>query len=96
MFDGLQVQVSDAKGLQDLAALVARPGEERSQVLWLDLQTEYIPRFSWVDDTRLAIQMLNREQNELQLVFADATDGRAAIVEASADAFLMSGLPPGS
>src|SRR5690606_1561489 len=29
MFDGLQVQVSDAKGLHDLAVLLARPGEER-------------------------------------------------------------------
>lgn len=29
MFDGLAVQVSDAKGLHDLASLVARPGEER-------------------------------------------------------------------
>lgn len=28
-FDGLSVQVSDAKGLHDLAALVARPGEDQ-------------------------------------------------------------------
>jgi dipeptidyl-peptidase-4 len=56
-------------------------------VLWLDLDTEYIPRFSWVDDTRLGVQLLNREQSELQLVFADAVDGRTRSVLVERDPY---------
>ncbi len=37
---------------------------------------EYTPRIDWVDETTLAIQRLNRRQNELQLLFVDTDRGR--------------------
>ena len=41
----------------------------------------YIPRVNWVPDAkRLAIQRLNREQNNLDLVLADAPSGKAATI----------------
>jgi dipeptidyl-peptidase-4 len=41
----------------------------------------YIPRVNWVPDSkRLAIQRLNREQNNLDLVLADAPSGKAATI----------------
>src|SRR6266850_3056837 len=41
----------------------------------------YIPRVNWVPDSkRLAIQRLNREQNNLDLVLADASSGKAATI----------------
>jgi dipeptidyl-peptidase 4 len=64
----------------------ARPSAEgNSNVLWLGLTAEYVPRFSWVDAGRVAVQLLNREQNELRIVFADAVTGetRSVLTERS-------------
>ena len=42
---------------------------------------EYIPRIKWTTDpTRLSIQLLNRHQNLLELVIADASTGKASVL----------------
>jgi dipeptidyl-peptidase-4 len=41
----------------------------------------YIPRVNWLPDSkRVAIQRLNREQNNLDLLFADAATGKSSVV----------------
>ena len=50
---------------------------ETGRTVWLDRAAEYIPRIDWADDTRLAVQLLNRGQDELELVLADGTTGRS-------------------
>ncbi|MBI2822139.1 MAG: S9 family peptidase [Acidobacteria bacterium] len=37
-------------------------------ISWLDAGAEYIPRFQWADAKTVALQLLNRHQNELDLV----------------------------
>jgi len=41
----------------------------------------YLPRVNWVPDSkRLAIQRLNREQNNLELLLADASNGKTSVI----------------
>jgi dipeptidyl-peptidase 4 len=41
----------------------------------------YIPRLNWVPDSRhLAIQRLNREQNNLDLLLTDASNGKTSVI----------------
>ncbi len=41
----------------------------------------YIPRVSWLPDSRhLAVQRLNREQTELDLLLADSTSGKSSLL----------------
>jgi dipeptidyl-peptidase 4 len=41
----------------------------------------YIPRVNWLPDSkRVAIQRLNREQNSLDLIFADAATGKSSVI----------------
>jgi len=50
------------------------------KTVWLDRVAEYIPRFQWIDANRLSVQLLNRAQTELELIFADATSARSQTV----------------
>lgn len=46
-----------------------------------DPATEYIPRIKWTNDpNKLSIFLLNRHQNQLDLVFADATTGKTQLI----------------
>lgn len=54
----------------------AKAGRRASDIVWLSLQAEYIPRIDWMDDGRVVVQALNRAQNELKLVLAGAGAGR--------------------
>jgi dipeptidyl-peptidase-4 len=56
---------------------------------WISLATEkdhetdndiYIPRFGWLRNGTLYIQVLNRAQNKLDLYFVDAESGRSRLV----------------
>ncbi|MEM7349753.1 MAG: S9 family peptidase, partial [Acidobacteriota bacterium] len=47
---------------------------------WLDRAAEYIPRIDWADESTLAVQLLNRGQDELELVLADPATGRSRSV----------------
>ncbi len=53
---------------------------ETGRTVWLDRAAEYVARIDWADDARLAVQLLNRGQDELELVLADATTGRSRSV----------------
>lgn len=52
-----------------------RAGRQPDYV-WVKGHAEYTPRIDWVDERTLAIQRLNRRQNELQLLFVDTDRGR--------------------
>jgi dipeptidyl-peptidase-4 len=58
---------------------------------WMDTGRDtnvYIARVAWLRDSqRLAIQRLNRAQNKLELLFADAADGRSQVVLTEEDRY---------
>lgn len=60
-------------------------GEAR--VMDIGQQTDiYIPRVNWLPDSRrVAIQRLNREQNQLALLVADASSGKSSLLLAEKD-----------
>jgi dipeptidyl-peptidase-4 len=48
-----------------------------------DIGTEkdiYIPRITWTADANLCIQRMNRLQNKIELLFANASDGRSKVI----------------
>lgn len=49
---------------------------KQSKYVWVEGHAEYTPRVGWADDTTVAVQRLNRGQNELQLLFVEAETGR--------------------
>ena len=53
---------------------------ESGRTAWLDRAAEYIPRIDWADADHLAVQLLNRGQDELELVLADPASGRSRSV----------------
>ena len=74
-------KAGDANPKVRVGVIAARPGaRKKPRVVWMRGETEYTPRFSWAGDELLAVQRLNREQNETEIVFADAVDGRARTV----------------
>ncbi len=58
---------------------------------WMDTGGDsniYIARVQWLRDSkRLAIERLNRAQNKLELLFADAADGRTQVVLTEEDPY---------
>jgi dipeptidyl-peptidase-4 len=44
---------------------------------WIDRAAEYVPRIQWVDESAAAVQLLNRGQDELELVLVDPSNGRS-------------------
>ncbi len=68
-------------GIVELPAPGGTGKETRvERAVWLDRAAEYIPRIDWVDADHLAVQLLNRGQDELELVLADAATGRSRSV----------------
>jgi dipeptidyl-peptidase-4 len=69
--------------------IVPVAGAGLSQVRWMDTgadKTVLLARVNWLKDSRrLAIQRLNRVQNQLELLFADSGTGRAQTVLAETD-----------
>ncbi|MBN1895166.1 DPP IV N-terminal domain-containing protein [bacterium] len=65
--------------------------EQGGETVWMDLGPEkdiYIPRIAWFPDSkRLAIQRLNRKQNRLDLLEADAATGRTAVMLTETDPY---------
>lgn len=48
-----------------------------------DIGTEkdiYIPRITWTADANLCIQRMNRLQNKIELLFANASDGKSKVI----------------
>jgi dipeptidyl-peptidase-4 len=50
---------------------------ETGRTAWIDRAAEYVPRIQWVDERRAAVQLLNRGQDELELVLVDPESGRS-------------------
>ena len=66
---------------------IKHAGRRKARTVWVKKSDEYLPRFSWANDSRLAVQFLNRAQTELQLVFADARDGVTSTVLVEKDPY---------
>ncbi|MFD1094163.1 S9 family peptidase [Salegentibacter chungangensis] len=55
--------------------------EETEEVDLGDYEDFYIPRIKWTEDPMiLSVQVLNRHQNDLDLIFVDAEDNEAEVV----------------
>jgi len=55
-------------------------GDNGGKVKWISVTTDndiYIPRFGWVKDGLLYVEVLNRAQNQLDLYFVDASSGKS-------------------
>lgn len=67
----------DPNPIARVGIVEAKPRTGRQpDYVWVKGHAEYTPRIDWADATTLAIQRLNRRQNELQLLFVDAHRGR--------------------
>lgn len=58
---------------------------ETARTAWIDRAAEYIPRIDWKDGDTVAIQLLNRGQDDLELIFVDPTTGRSRSIHAQTD-----------
>ncbi|HJS73554.1 MAG TPA: DPP IV N-terminal domain-containing protein, partial [Vicinamibacteria bacterium] len=56
---------------------------------WIDRAAEYMPRIQWVDGRTAAVQLLNRGQDELELVFADPSTGRSRTAAVEKDPYWL-------
>ncbi len=75
-------------GIVDVqAALTREDGASGAETIWLDRVAEYIPRLAWVNAKQLAVQLLDRAQQELELVVAEAASGRSRSVLTERDPF---------
>lgn len=101
MFDGLVVKLSDAKGLHDLAALLAQPAEERHCLELAGRPAELVGQHDVLDERarreyRARIQELQREIDEADRDHDAARGARAreemdALVEALSGALGLGG-----
>ncbi len=95
MFDGLVVRLSDAKGLHDLAVLVAQPGEERHCLELAGRPAEIVGQHDVLDERarreyRARLQELQREIDEADRDH-DAARGAGAREEMDALVDALSG-----
>jgi len=75
-------------GIVDVqAALTREDGATGPETIWLDRTAEYIPRITWVNADRIAAQLLDRAQQELELVVTTAASGRSRSVLTERDPF---------
>ena len=58
---------------------------ETARTVWGDVQTEYIPRLNWADGRGLVLQLLNRQQNQLELIEMDPESGNGRILMSERD-----------
>jgi len=84
--DLLDVQASVEKekypkpGDPNPAVRLGVAGSEGGRIKWISLtkdQDIYIPRFGWIRDGWLWVEVLNRAQNKLDLYFVDADSGKS-------------------
>jgi len=80
-------KAGDANPIVRVGVVPVAGGDTR----WMDTGSDtnvYIARVGWLRDSkRLAIQRLNRAQNKLELLFADAADGRSQVVLTEEDKY---------
>jgi dipeptidyl-peptidase 4 len=67
------------------------PASATAETRWMDTGSDtdvYIPRVDWLRDSQhLAIQRLNRAQNRLDLLFADAVTGTSQVILTQTDKY---------
>jgi dipeptidyl-peptidase-4 len=56
---------------------------------WIDRAAEYVPRIQWVDAKTAAVQLLNRGQDELELVLVDPSTGRSRTAAVEKDPYWL-------
>ena len=65
-----------------------KPGASgKPRIEWVNRRGEYIPRMAWASNDFVAVQLLNRPQNELKMIFADARNGRSRTVLVEKDTY---------
>ena len=58
---------------------------ETGRTAWIDRAAEYIPRINWKDGDTVAIQLLNRGQDTLELIYVDPKSGRSQSIRTEND-----------
>ncbi len=62
---------------------------ESGRTAWIDRAAEYVPRVHWVDERTVAVQLLNRGQDELELVLVDPANGRSHSAAIERDSYWL-------
>ncbi len=62
---------------------------ESGRISWIDRAAEYMPRIQWVDERSAAVQLLNRGQDELEVVLADPASGRSRTAAIEKDPYWL-------
>ncbi len=62
---------------------------ENSKTVWVNHAAEYIPRIDWADQDTIAVQLLNRGQNELKLIEVDSESGKIQAVLIERDQYWL-------
>jgi len=62
---------------------------ESGKTAWIDRAAEYVPRVQWVDERTAAVQLLNRGQDELELLLVDPASGRSRTAAIEKDAYWL-------
>ena len=63
----------------------AKGGKTRSLEVPFSASNDYIPRFGWVDANTVYLEVLTRDQQHLNLYFADAHSGKTRLVYTDTD-----------
>ena len=50
---------------------------ETGKTVWIDRAAEYIPRLGWAGASNALIHLMNRNQNEVELIFVDPATGKS-------------------
>ncbi len=59
------------------------------RMIWMDQVAEYIPRIDWADDHSVAVQLLNRAQNRLELIEVNPESGRSRRILEESDRYWL-------
>jgi dipeptidyl-peptidase-4 len=60
---------------------------QSGRIAWMQRSSEYIPRFDWIDEKGVMVQLLNRAQNELELVEVNPETGIARSIFSEKDQY---------
>ena len=64
----------------------ARPNlDAPPRIIYVNKRAEYIPRIQWANNEQVAVQFLNRPQTVLELILADAANGKVTALHAESD-----------
>lgn len=58
---------------------------EGGRTAWIDRAAEYMARIQWVDSATIVVQLLDRPQEELELIYVDPKSGRSQSILTETD-----------